>query len=98
MRPCESSTRQGLRYSSSGAGVERGRHDEDLQVGPFGLLQVQRPGQGDVAVEMALVELVEDQRRDAAQLGSWTICRSSTPSVTKRMRVSALVTFSKRIW
>ena len=39
-----------------------------LQVGPVGLLQVQRAGQRDVAVEVALVELVEDERRDAAQL------------------------------
>jgi len=33
------------------------------------LLQIQRPGQRDVAVEMALVEFVEDDDADAAQLG-----------------------------
>ena len=38
-----------------------------LRSGRVGLLQVQRPGQRDVAVEMALVELVEDQRGDPGQ-------------------------------
>ena len=49
-------------------GVEGRRHHQDLQVGPFGFLQIQRAGQRDVAVKVALVELVEDQGRNAAQL------------------------------
>ena len=39
------------------------------QIGARGLLNLQRPRQGNVAVEMALVEFVEDQRIDAFQLG-----------------------------
>ncbi len=49
------------------AGVECGRHDHQLEVGPEVFLQVQRPGQGDVAVEMALVEFVENDRPNARQ-------------------------------
>src|SRR5439155_7211027 len=46
-----------------------GRHDDELKVGPPRFLQLYRPGEGDVAVKMALVEFVEKDRRNAGQLG-----------------------------
>ena len=49
------------------AGIERRRHHDDFQVGPVRLLNLQRTRERDVAVEMALVKLVEHDRRDAAQ-------------------------------
>ncbi len=39
-----------------------------LQIGPALLLQIERAGERDVAVEMPLVEFVEDDRADPAQL------------------------------
>ncbi len=48
---------------------QRGRHDDEPQVGPGGFLDLQGAGEGDVAVEMAFVELVEENRRDARQCG-----------------------------
>ena len=53
----------GLEVLLQRRGVERRRHDQDLEVGPFGLLQIQRAGQRDVAVKVAFVELVEDEGR-----------------------------------
>ena len=50
------------------AGVERGGHDHELEVGPARLLEVEGAGEGDVAIEMPLVEFVEDNDGDAAQL------------------------------
>jgi len=49
--------------------IEGGRHDEDLQVGADFALNPERPGQGDVTVEMAFVELIEDDRADARKVG-----------------------------
>ena len=46
----------------------RGHHD-DFEIGPCRLLQIQRPCQADVAMQVPLVELVEDNRRDAPQFG-----------------------------
>ena len=80
------------------AGIERGGHDDEFEVGPRRFLQVERAGERDVAVEMPLVEFVEEDRGDAAQLGIRSICRSRTPSVTKRMRVLLRATLSNRIW
>ena len=37
-----------------------------LQIGPRGFLEIERPRERDVAVEMALVEFVEDDRAHAA--------------------------------
>jgi hypothetical protein len=48
-------------------GVERGGHDENLEVRPFLFLQIESASEGDVAVEMALVELVKDERGDAGK-------------------------------
>ena len=58
----------GLEVLFERRGVERRRHDEELDIGAGGVLQVQGTGQRDVAVEMALVELVEDDGRDPAQV------------------------------
>ena len=47
--------------------LQRGRHDDNFQIRTRGLLQVERPRQGDVAVKMTLVEFIEDDGRDPAQ-------------------------------
>ena len=47
--------------------VESGRHHDNLQIGPRSRLDLQGPREGDVTVEVALVKLVKDQRRHAAQ-------------------------------
>ncbi len=44
------------------------------------------------------MEFVEDDRRDFPSFGSWSNCRSSTPSVTKRILVRSDTTLSNRIW
>ena len=49
------------------AGIEGGRHDNELQVGPDRLLDLQRPREADVAVEVPLMKLVEDNRAHSAQ-------------------------------
>ena len=48
---------------------QRGRHDHDFQVRPDGLLHAADHGQGQVAVEVPLVELVEHDRGDRSQEG-----------------------------
>jgi hypothetical protein len=78
--------------------VQRRGHDDEAQIRPVLLLQIKRAGQRDVAVKMPLVKLVENQRETPFNCGSSIICRSRTPSVTKRILVLAEVTFSKRIW
>jgi hypothetical protein len=52
-------------------GVERGGHDENLEVRPFLFLQIESASEGDVAVEMALVEFIEDECGDAGKL--WVV-------------------------
>ena len=49
------------------AGFQRGGHDDQLQVGTGRFLDAERAGEGDVAVEVAFVEFVEEDRADAAQ-------------------------------
>ena len=46
-------------------GLERGRHDNDLEIGPRRLLNLPCTGQGEVAFEMALMKFVEDENADA---------------------------------
>ena len=48
-------------------GFERGGHDDESQIGPPRFLELEGAREGDVAVEMALVEFVEKNRGDAAQ-------------------------------
>ena len=48
--------------------IQRGRHDDQLQIGARRLLDLQGAGQGDVTVKVALVEFVEDDGTDAAQV------------------------------
>jgi hypothetical protein len=50
-------------------GVEGRRHHDDLQVGPGAALEGAQEGEAEVAVEVALVELVEDDDADRAQRG-----------------------------
>ncbi len=70
--------------------VERRRHHQQSQVGPQRTLHVERQRQAEIAVERALVELVEEHGRDARQVpGSSRIMRASTPSVTTRIFVFA---------
>ena len=47
--------------------LQRGRHDDDLEIGPRGLLDLPRAGQGQIALEMAFVKFVEDEDADAGQ-------------------------------
>ena len=49
-------------------GFQGGRHDHQAQVGAGGPLQASQQRQGEVAFEVALVELVEDDHVDAAQV------------------------------
>ena len=44
-------------------------HDREFQVGARGRLKLEGAGQGNVAIQMALVKFVEKNRGDAAQLG-----------------------------
>ena len=48
------------RYRATGAGIERGGHGDDRKIGPPGALQAAQQGERHVALEMALVEFVED--------------------------------------
>ena len=47
--------------------IQRRRHDNDEQVGAMLLLNVQRAGEGDVAIEMSFVKFIEDDGRDARE-------------------------------
>ena len=49
--------------------VERRRHRDEAQVGAERALHVERQREADVAVEAALVDLVEQHRGDAGELG-----------------------------
>ena len=49
--------------------VERRRHDEKAQVLAQGPLRVEREGETEIGVERALVELVEQNGRDAFERG-----------------------------
>ena len=52
-----------------GRGVEGGRHDEEFQVGARGVLEAAKQSEREIGVEVALVELVEDDDTDAAECG-----------------------------
>jgi hypothetical protein len=49
--------------------VESRRHDEDAKLRPEALAGVEREGQAQISLEVALVELVEDDQRDAVERG-----------------------------
>ena len=51
------------------AGVESGGHDDDFEIWAEGFLEGDGASEGDIAVEMAFVELVEDDDIDAPELG-----------------------------
>ena len=46
-------------------GIERGGHDEDLQIVAEPALDVEREGETEIGVERALVELVKDHEAGA---------------------------------
>ena len=48
--------------------IEGCGHDDDFQVRPDCILEIQRPCERDVAVEVPLVEFIEDQSRNAPQV------------------------------
>ena len=50
-------------------GFKRRRHDDEQEVGAGGFLDLQGAGEGDVAVEVAFVELVEDEGGDTGEGG-----------------------------
>jgi hypothetical protein len=49
--------------------IERGRHDEQAQVRPQVTPALERERQAEVALQVALVELVEDHARDSFERG-----------------------------
>jgi hypothetical protein len=59
----------GLEVRLEQAGIEGGRHDDEEQVGPGRFLEVEGLGEGDVAVDVALVEFVEEDGGDAGEGG-----------------------------
>ena len=77
--------------------VERGRHDEDAQVGPQVAAGVERQGEAEVGLQAALVELVEDHQPDAVEPGSRCSRRVRMPSVTTSTRVAGPTARSSRV-
>lgn len=51
------------------SGVEGGGHNEETESGAGGALEAEQEGQGEIAVDVALVEFVEDDNGDAAESG-----------------------------
>src|ERR1041385_3302556 len=49
--------------------LEGGGHDDEAGIGPERFLQMHGAGEGDVAVKMALVEFVAENRGDATEFG-----------------------------
>ena len=49
--------------------VERRRHDKKPQILAQGRLRVEREGEAEIGVERALVEFVEQNRRDTVERG-----------------------------
>ena len=61
--------RRGAEVGGDGCGVEGSGHDDDLEVGPACALKPSEESEGEVAFEVALVELVEDYAGDAFEGG-----------------------------
>ena len=62
-------------------------------------LQLQRAGQGDVAVEMALVKFIEENRGDIrATADPGSVVAAEFPRSRNECAFPSEVTFSKRIW
>ena len=59
---------RGLKVGGHGARIQRGRHDQQLQVGPVTPLEAAQQGDAQVRVQVPFVELVEHHGGDAAQL------------------------------
>ena len=77
------------------SGVERRGHDDEAEIGTS-LLQALEQREGEVALEVTLVELVEDDRVDAFEGWIAEQAARETPSVTKRRRVRGPIASSKR--
>ena len=58
----------GLQIFFEKARVQGRGHDGEFEIGARGGLELEGASEGDVAVEMALVEFIEENRGDAAQL------------------------------
>ena len=56
-------------HLQQGTNIQRGRHDQQLQVFPQTLLHVQRQRQPQIRFEAAFVKLVEDNASDSLQAG-----------------------------
>jgi hypothetical protein len=52
-----------------GRRIDGGTHDEDFEIAPGALTKGAHPGEGQVTVEVALVELVKDHRAHALERG-----------------------------
>lgn len=59
----------GIKEVGEGSGCERRGHDDDLQVGAALHLDGAGPGEGEVAIEVALVELIDDDAASALEVG-----------------------------
>ena len=59
----------GTEVGPEGIRLQGGRHHEDGEVGTLGLLKRERAGERDIAVQVALVEFVEDDGSDALESG-----------------------------
>ena len=78
-------------------GIQGGGHDDELEVRSRGLLQIEGTREGDIAIQMALVEFVEENGGDVGELRVLEQLPENTLSVTKRIRVLSDTTRSKRI-
>ena len=67
-RPAEVRSRTGGEIFFEKARIQGRRHDSEFQIGARRRLELEGAGQGDVAIEMALVEFIEKNRGNAAQL------------------------------
>jgi hypothetical protein len=61
--------RRVVEHRGHGRGVERGGHHQDAQVGAQGAARLPGQRKAQIGVERAFVELVEDHRADAGQVG-----------------------------
>ena len=62
MRPVALITGASPRCRGKPRRIQRGRHDEDAQILPQAPLHIKRERQPQVAIQRALVELVEDDQ------------------------------------
>ena len=78
--------------------LERGRHDDELELGSLRLLQMQGARECDVAIKMTLVEFIEENCGDSAQFRILKQLAEQNSLGDKANPGLARGTFSKRIW